>query len=317
MIPLVLLFACQTDPAVDPGGDDGAAPDDLPTEYTYTPEDDGEVVLDSQALAEGIQAAMDVALGLSGQPVIDGYFSMLDDADDNCPTWYEQDGNVFWYDYCTSSTGALFDGYGFYYPYDNVDLDGTGTLWSGDYLYGVATITDSDGTWFHTGGGVQVLTGFNPGEDAFSDVDDSYYGMSQAVGGFEWTAPEADDTWIGAGIQPNLYLYTVDYPGYGIRGAMVDGGISGLSGDATAVLFDNNFIYHEAAGSLCEQEPTGSIQLRDADGRWWVVDFDTPDGGTMSRELCDGCGTVSYAGEELGEVCVDFSGWLDWELSTW
>ncbi len=320
---LLLLLACNAGTTTPSDG--GAAGTEPPADYSYDGSDTTTPSYDQAAVETGLQQAVDVVLGISGQPIVDAYFAMLDTADDRCPTWYEQDGNVFWSDICTSDAGTSFDGYGFYYPYVDADLDGSGTLWSGDYLYGVATIIEGDGTLFHAGGGTQVLTGFNPGTDAFSTEDDSYYGLSQVIGGFQYTDPASADTWLGQGLSPDLYVYTVDYPEYGINGAYVQGGLSGLTGDATsgatsgatAVLFDDNFLYHEAAGSPCEREPTGSMQLRDADGTWWRVEFDTPDAGVLDDALCDGCGTAFLGDEEVGQACVDFSSWLDFEVLTW
>lgn len=312
MIPWLVLLACQPtledgDPAASP---DGGAEADPPSGYVYEGDDAPPASFDAEALGLAIAEALAVAPGITGTPVLDAYFSMLDLADPDCPDWYEQDGNVFWYDVCTSDRGAFFDGYGFYYPYDEVDLDGSGTLWSGDYLYGVATIDAPEGDSFHTGGGVQVLTGYNPEYNGFT-------AMSQVQGGFLWTAPEAADTWIGAGLQPDLYLYGVDYPDYGGRGLYLEGGLAGLDGDATAVVFSGLLLYHEVLGSPCEDEPEGTISVRDADGRWWDVRFDTPPEGPMDADLCDGCGTASLGGVDQGQVCVDVSALLDWEITPW
>lgn len=307
---LAWALACTEGRVVDDG--DGA---DLPGEYSYTPDDEAPVQPDPAALAAAIQDALGLALELTGEPIVQGYLSMVDEADEDCPRWYEQDGNVFWYDSCQADSGAVFDGYGFYTPYLDADLDGSGTLWTGDYLYGVASITGSDGTWFHAGGGTQVL--FGRDEEA-----NSWSAVSQVLGGFAWTADAAGDTWLSQGIVPDLYLYSVEYTDYDARGVYVSGGISaedGLAGGATAVLFGENLVYSEDLGSPCEAEPAGSIQVRDAAGRWWEVAFDTPDEGTLPAAQCDGCGTVFLAGQEQTgvSVCVDFTPWLDWEVTAW
>ncbi|RME29205.1 MAG: hypothetical protein D6798_00640 [Deltaproteobacteria bacterium] len=313
---LLLMLACSA--GTMSGTDADATGTDLPDGYSYDDAGDSAApTYDRAAVETGLQQAIDLVLGISGQPIVDAYFAMLETADDRCPTWYEQDGNVFWADVCTSDAGTEFDGYSFYYPYVDADLDGSGTLWSGDYLYGVATIVEADGTLFHAGGAVQVLTGFNPGTDPFATADDSYYGLSQIIGGFACTDPSCAESWPGEGLSPDLYVYTVDYPDYGVNGAYVQGGISGLSESATAVLFDDNFLYHEAAGSPCEREPTGTMQLRDADGTWWRVVFDTPDSGALDEARCDGCGTAFLGEEEVGQACLDFSSWLDFEVLAW
>lgn len=307
-LTLLLLVACGP-PTID--GPSGAAGDDAsPSEYSWTPETEDSAPYDEAALTRAMQAAIELALSLDASPVLDGYFEMIERADDDCPQWYEQDGNVFWQDYCTADDGTLFDGYGFYYPYEQADLDGSGTLFDGHYLYGVATITGADGTRFHTGGGLTMLDGYNQEYNGFIS-------QSQLQGGFEWTQAESGDSWMADGLVPDLYLYSVDYPDYDARGVYVDGGIGGLSGDASAAIFSQALLFDEALGSVCTLEPTGSAQVRDSDGGWWLVVFDTPEAGDMDDELCDGCGTVSYEGTELGSVCVDFSSWLEWEVRPW
>lgn len=303
---LTALWACQAQGELPI--DQGDA--DAPSAWEYTPPEGDAPLFDAATVAGGIEEGVALALELTGEPVLAGYFASLEEADADCPSWYEQDGNVFWYDYCTSDSGAFFDGYGFYYPYLDADLDGSGVLWTGDYLYGVASVTSSDGAWYHAGGGVQVL-------DGRGEEDDVNAAMSQVQGGFAWTDDRAAGTWLGTGLVPDLYVYGIEYAAHDARGLYVTGGVSGLTGGVSAVLFAENLIYDLALGSPCAAEPTGSIQVRDEAGRWWVVTFDTPEEGAVDRDACDGCGTVTYAGEEVGEVCVDFSSWLAWEVSPW
>lgn len=315
MLLVPLLLACNG-PTIDGEIADGeGAGAELPEPYVYEADGDDPATFD-QALVEGaLQDAVDLVLSLHGGPVLEGYFAMIARSDEDCPSWYEKDGNVFWYDLCTAQDGTEFDGYGFYYPYDQVDLDGSGTLWSGDYLYGVATISGADGTRFHAGGGVQVLEGYGEEEGVNT-------AMSQVAGGFEWTEAEGGSDWMAEGLVPDMYLYSVEYPEYDGRGVYVEGGVSGMgsddtAGQVTAALFDAAFLFSESLGSVCEREPAGSAQIRDADGRWWLVTFDTPDEGDMDTALCDGCGTVSFNGEEVGSACADFSPWLQWEVRPW
>ena len=73
------------------------------------------------------------------------------------------------------------------------------------------------------------------------------------------------------------------------------------------------------AGGACPAEPHGSIHLRTQVGEWYVLEFDAPPfGETMENSAdCDGCGTVSFRGEDLGSICPDFSIFLDWEARPW
>lgn len=295
----ILMLACTTEEPVES--------EPLPSEYEWEAPEDTSVEFDPAVVETGLQEAIDVALRFGADPILDGYFAMIEHADVECPTWYEQDGNVFWNDYCTSEDGTRFDGYGFYYLYDQVALDTSATLYDGHYLYGVATVESRDGTRLHMGGGLQTFEGYDP------DNNGHVY-LSQIQGGFSFTDAEG---WLEDGLKPDIYLYAVDYPDYDGRGAFVEGAVGGLTGTASAVFFDNNLLFSAELGSVCEREPTGSIQVRDGDGTWWLVVFDTPEKGDMAGSLCDGCGTVSLNGEEVGQACADFSPWLSWEGRPW
>lgn len=304
---LIPLLACQ--PTID-----GALPGDpattSPEPWVYQASTEDSPTYDAAMVEAALQQTIDLALQLHAGPVMDAYLQVIDGADARCPEWYEQDGNVFWYDLCTSDQGTLFDGYGFFYEYDRVDLDGSGVLWSGESLYGVATITTPAGQTFHAGGGLQVLTG--------QGIDpESHAAVSDIAGGFLWSGAEGADDWLADGLVPDIYLYSIDYPSYDGRGVYVDGGVSGMPGEATAALFTEALLFSESLGSVCALEPTGTAQIRDADGDWWMIAFDTPQEGGMDPTLCDGCGTVSLAGQEVGTACADFSPWLDWELYPW
>lgn len=304
---LLHLLACAPTVDGDLPADDPAT---TPEPYVYDAPDGADPTYDATLVETALQEAIETVLSLHAGPVMDGYFAVIADADADCPEWFEQEGNVFWYDYCTSEQGTLFDGYGFSYAYDQVDLDGSGTLWSGDSLYGVATITTATGQTFHAGGGLQVLTGYD-------EQNDGYLAVSEIAGGFLWTGAEGGGDWMSDGLVPDIYLYSVDYPSYDGRGVYVDGGVSGMPGQATAALFTEALLFDEVLGSACPLEPTGHAQIRDGDGRWWTITFDTPEEGGMDSDLCDGCGTVSYNGEDVGTACADFSPWLDWELRPW
>lgn len=295
----ILFLSCTTEEPVET--------QPLPSEYEWDAPEATAPEFDPALVETGLQEAIDVALRLGGQPVLDGYFTMLEGSDSDCPTWYEQEGNVFWNDYCTSDDGTRFDGYGFYYLYDQVALDGTAALYDGHSLYGVATVETSDGSRLHLGGGLQTMQGYDP------ENNGNIY-LSQVEGGFSWTEAEG---WLGEGLQPDIYLYVVDYPDWDGRGAFVEGAVGGLPGAVSAVFFDNNLLFTASLGAVCEREPTGSIQVRDGDGTWWQVVFDTPEEGEMQGSLCDGCGTVSLNGEEVGEACADFSPWISWEGTPW
>lgn len=98
-----------------------------------------------------------------------------------------------------------------------------------------------------------------------------------------WTggAMEADRLEVGRMRAPGAALLTID-------GAL--GGLAGPFG-ATEVLGGAWW-----AEGGCAAEPAGTWSLRDADGRWYDVDFDG---------VCDGCGVVSSVGLPSVALCLD------------
>ena len=100
------------------------------------------------------------------------------------------------------------------------------------------------------------------------------------------------------------------------------GGASGLSESTIEA-----YIYHEismqvtAMDGPCDIEPHGSIWFRTSDGVAYQIDFDGPDAtlgeAVTEKSQCDGCGTLSFQGEEVGAICVDVSGLLNWEERPW
>lgn len=312
-LSLLMLAACGTPaedstPAVDSAG--GGAQAEAPTEYTYDP---GEQATDSFS-AEDAGAAIDQflasALDLNAAPVLAAYEASLESADEGCPDWYEQDGNVFWYSYCTSDSGAYFDGYGFTYVYEDTELMGEGGgLWDGVALSGAATITQPDGGSFHYGGYAYLAQGW---QEAYSA--DLYY--SALAGAFVWDSPEAAGTWISDGASPAYTLYLLDSSQYG-RAVYMAGSAVLEGGLASAIDVNEVGLYDTGWGFPCDQEPAGTISVRSPAGTWVEVNYDV-DGTTWSMTgECDGCGEGFVEGASIGQVCSDFTGLLDWGETPW
>ena len=69
--------------------------------------------------------------------VIDQYHANLRLADTACPTWFEYEGQSYWFANCETQTGAEFDGYLFSYVYEQEDIYGNGDIWDMDQLLGM------------------------------------------------------------------------------------------------------------------------------------------------------------------------------------
>jgi hypothetical protein len=106
---LLLALACQKEP--DAVADTGTPFE--PSPYIFDEADPPVPVLDEATLEVAIRGAVAIAYSLNARPVFSAYHSAISDMESGCPDYYESDGNVYWYDQCTTSTGTQFDGYGF------------------------------------------------------------------------------------------------------------------------------------------------------------------------------------------------------------
>lgn len=311
------LAACRSADAPEDGAEDGGAPGDGPSEYDWQPEDDPTSEFDAATVEAALVDVVDGMMTIGAAPVLDTYAELMGEADEVCPAWYEQDGNIFWYAQCTADSGAYFDGYGFTTLYEDAELFGEGGgLWDATVVSGAATIRDGAGHTFHLGG--QVYDGVGHGDDG------RLLWVSNVLGGFTWDGEGADESWLGQGVSPGLLLYGIRYPedsGVGVTGNYIyaEGTVGGLGTAATGADLREFALVHETLGSPCELEPSGSISVRDERGAWWDVVFDVAatDSGWELDGDCDGCGGVYRDGEYQGDVCADFSPLLDWTDRPW
>lgn len=290
-------------------GDDTAAADVYtPAPYLVDEEDPPVATFSADAVGEAIISAMIAGPALNAAPVFPAYLAVMDGQDGSCPNYYSYNGNAYWYDTCTSESGVSYSGYSFYYSY--VDYESDGVIYNGDQLFGVATVTDADGDTFQAGGSAAALSG--------TAVDGSYTLWQSVVqGSFAYDGAAGRGTWLEDHLAPDLTLAAYYVPSYDARAMILDGGVSGLGGDFDTVVFSNVALYDIAGG--CRQEPSGLISLRDGEGNWYDVTLDGPVdfGGDFDAAACDGCGDVWFRGEDVGQVCVDFTTLTSWGSEPW
>lgn len=256
---------------------------------------------DAASATAGIETALEASARVTADPLVAAYEAVIADADSSCPTYYRGDDGTYWYDDCTSSTGAHFNGYGTEILYE--DYSDGGYVYNGSAVYGVAEITTADGEILSLNGGAATATG--------EGSEGSTLHQEQISGHFAWTGAEADGTWLEEGLDPQLTRTTLALGVF--WGVGLEGSLSGLSGDIDAAVFDGVFLASTEAGSPCEIEPAGTISLRGADGEWVDILFDVPwdpdaqAWGAMDPDTCDGCGAAWSRGVSLGQVCADFS----------
>ena len=302
---LVLLsLACSSEAPADSG-----APAE-PTPYLVDEEAPPAPALDAATLEGAIAEALAQAWTLRADPILLGYEAAMAHAEPGCPDYYSNDGNVYWYDQCTTSDGTRFDGYGFAQIYEGYDA-GDGNLYDGFGLYGVARVTTPEGHRFVSGGSAYSLRTANADTTTWQSV---------IQGTFSWDGAEASDSWKVGDLTPDLTLVAVGANANALgRAVAIQGSVGGLEGPVNAVLFDGFLIYTAAWGSACAIEPGGGVSLRGEDGGWYDVLFDGPAewGGSADAAACDGCGDAWFRGEPIGTVCMDATTLLRWEDSPW
>lgn len=301
-----LLLAC----AGSKGEDSGSSAEEAPYLVDEETLDLPEPTFDAAGAAEAGASAFAALRAITAAPIVEAYEEAMEGADSDCPDFFtSEDGISYWYDDCTSGDGTTFSGYGAIVTYTGVE-DG-GYAWAGDVVYGSGTITDEDGAVLAINGAAGLLDG------------ESVDGVSAAwnVVDGDFSVDGADEGWLASGLSPSLQMQALSFGE--IRAFIVTGTLAGLDGEIDAILADDMLIGTEETGTPCALEPTGGLSLRDAEGHWTDVLFDVPFDtstetfGEMDPALCDGCGRAWFQGQDLGEVCFDFSVLLDWDGSPW
>lgn len=306
-----LLAACAAPPALPPATDTGTP--SAPGEATEWDPDvpSPEASLDAAAVEAAVTRAVAAVAAMDPSAIPAGWEAFLTTTDGACPTFYADYqttyGFDYWYDDCVADSGASFRG--------SVLVDRSDPSYAG-YLYTEADAEGlaPDGRAFAAHGRSILYEWSTTGESGTSSY--AYHVIS---GAFAWP----DGGWLEAGPSVDLSVWNVwTARADGGRGAEVawDGGVAGLDGAGSAVLFDGVRILDGALGSECDAEPSGTVSVRDpASGAWYAVGFDGPPSGSTLAYVpaCDGCGDVVYDGAAVGRACPDFAPMLAWEERPW
>lgn len=292
---LALSIGCNG--TVDDGPDDPVEP----SPYILDEEREGGTEVDLGAVSAELQGTLDTLWTLNAQPVLDAYADVAASQTAVCPRTYAMDGNVYWFDQCTTDDGTSFSGYGFYYTYEAYPL---GDNWFGDYalINGAARVETPRNTALDLAGSASIISAAHAAQPA------NLY-RSEVRGSFGWDGAGAAGTWLDSDLTPDLSLQMYERTDVGGSMIQVDGGVSGMDGEATAIVFDGVTVIQATLGGTCEQEAYGTISLRTADGTWVDLVFDGPSPETFQSDPaeCDGKGRAYFRGDDLGEVTADFS----------
>ena len=308
-----LLFACQRTEVITGTAPDTERMNESSEPSEYIPPEDVTQEPEEWDLT-GIEVALDEIFSTlrtrHTTPILSQYSMVMAQADSYCPQAYTVDGNSFWYGACTSTTGMSYDGYLFYNTYEEYDFFGDGGAWNVELLSGSTQMIDGEGRLIHWGGSAYLADGIS--------VDGYPVFFSSVTGSF--MDDGAVEPWLQEGQSHTLMMYGASFSevlpinAFLVSGRMAWSG-SG-SGAVTAIEFGDTVTYASQIGYPCPAEPSGTLAVRDAHGRWVDIEFDVSSDWQLTGE-CDGCGVASFNGDVIGQVCVDISPLLDWGDSPW
>lgn len=291
MMVLVALLAC-TD-AVVPTPDDSAPL----TSWSYDEEREPPLYDAAQIEAQAADRLPQL-LGIDPYPLYDAYNLAMSAQDRDCPSTYEIAGVIGWGAECSSASGWSYWGrsQGLYVQHaavEGVQYETYGTLLTN------ARMTSPDGEQLYIVG--------------YSDLTETLDGSRRVIysyllGEFSWDGPGSEGTWLTDSLAVSLIVDSSWEPS-GARSLRIDGGVASVGKDNPTLNALDLVMTSAEAGASCTAEPTGALQLVTRDPQTYDITFD----GTA----CDGCGEVSYHGEDLGPACFDFSEMLDWEGRPW
>lgn len=279
-----------------------------PVPYVYEELEDEALAYDQAEVEATLNYALSQALEFHAEPALDAYFVAMEEATEDCPDYYSDGTNVYWYDYCTSDSGASFSGYSYAYAYSDYS-DGY-YVYNGDQVYAQAVIETSDGYDFEAGGGATSLI--------LDDPSGAIIYYSALGGAFAWNGGGIEGTWMDEGVRAETSMWISHYPEYGANYVSLSGGVTNLSSVYETVSFTGVSYGNPEGWWPCDGEVAGTMSVRASDGSWFDVVFDV-NGETweVDEALCDGCGTVWHRGEIVGEACPDPTPLVDWESKPW
>ena len=250
--------------------------------------DEASLLLDTNAIAERIEAALTVVVEVDLRPFVAAYGALMGNEDDSCPVWQVNEaGQDYWLSNCSTTDGAAYEGWAMSVLSED-RVDESGNIWQGEAVYGDGSIAVGD-TQLLLSGGVEVL-------DGVSTTGQLVFFHSSSAG-----SVLTDE----AGRQETIDLgqWAVQSASVGAQSAMVGTTATVPLEDASdTIVALENLVYNPWR---CGGEPSGTTQVR-MDGQWVSLFWD---GGAdpLVDEDCDGCAEAWLDGSNMGQVCVDFS----------
>jgi hypothetical protein len=199
----------------------------------------------------------------------DAYISMFSGRDNQCPadSDYSLNGS---FNGCVSSTGYLFAG--------TSDYEGPLAGQKGPfYLVGDCYIVDDADQWFVGGGDLKVERASGPG--TWPEVV-----TGTLMGSWSY---DGSSGWLGEGSTQSLWITSE---------SQISTWELELNGGFSTGAHHVSFSGLRFDSASCGGHATGTLSVRSPVGQWYDLDFGAG---------CDGCGTTTWQGQEIGEACVD------------
>lgn len=288
---LLWMLACAAPtPEGAPGHGDAPPPDADPAPY-----------LEPAAVQDGLEVGLGVLLSSPPLTIHDTYYRVLGVGDDTCP-WRSDaySGQQYWEDDCDAADGSAWYGWALSAREQDIFVDPERRAYSDiGWYYGAGRVTDASGAVFDGWGSADFR--------AWASTNGSpVRGFFASVGG----------TWGWSGSEPG-WLTDGHNHGWTIEGERndidvwfrADGGLSRLEGELSAFSFEQLVANTTETG--CFAEPSGTLNLHHGPTqRWYRVRFDP-------SAACDGCGALTAEDTDLGEVCIDWAPFFDWQDHLW
>ena len=307
LLPLLLLACSGGGLVIDPGPEE-------PAPYIDPAVSQAVPALDATAVQIALDEVFAVIWDFQAQPVLDAYDRVNAHADTDCPRIYPDYDSDFgdawyWFEACTSEAGADYSGFVYGVDFDGLASDGL--VFSGGGMFAAGEVTDPQGRRWEGNGTVYSYTA--------ADVAETYHLSALVMAGtWSWDGDDGQ-SWMSTGLEPDFTASASWFSALGAGAVGFDGGLFGLSGAMDTVVMDGVVLYDEALAPSCSLEPSGTISVRDVAGNWFDVVYDGPEAleDPVNADWCDGCGGAWYRGDPVGEICLDFSALLDWEVTPW
>lgn len=282
----MFLLACTPEPAPPP------------TVWEYSEAVEPRAYLSTGQLESALEEVVATLHLMDPLALVDAFEDARTLGDGECPYEEEHNGQPVVSGDCTTDNGTTYLGFAAWKHFENtwLELDGLRSFHHRyDWATGLLRVLGADG-WT-----LEVL-----GDDmlrVYEGDDGELVTYAYMWGDFYAEDNVWADTWLGDNTGVEMYYTAQQWP-EDTTGSW-DVGLSRLEGTARAA---NLLLLTSSA--TCPTEGSGTLDIEDAHGSWYTMIFD----GDVA---CDGCGTASRDGVELGQVCGDMTFLVDWEERAW